>query len=228
MTQFDALLWDCDGCLIDSEIIACRIAAEYLTGAGYPVTTEAFIADFAGKTQAQIDAVISERTGGAFNAKINTAEKKQAILEAFNTELKPINGILSALESVRALGLVQVVASGSGLARLEHTLKLTNLWNFFAAENNGQSVFSAEQVPNGKPAPDVFLLAAERVGVAPHKCAVIEDSVAGVKSGKAAGMTVFGFVGSSHGSPELALKLSAAGADAIFDDMDVLEELMRG
>lgn len=224
MPKYDAILWDCDGCLIDSEIIACKIAAAFLTNAGHPTTTEEFIHAYAGKTQAQIDADISKQRGETFTANIDAAAKKTALWNALKSDLEPIKHIHQTLADIHSLGLKQAVASGSSLERLELTLKLTNMWETF---QNGDVVFSAEQVPNGKPAPDVFLLAAKKINVDPARCVVIEDSAGGVTSGKAAGATVFGFTGSSHGSPKLAAALTAAGADLIFDDMRELKGLLN-
>jgi beta-phosphoglucomutase-like phosphatase (HAD superfamily) len=110
------------------------------------------------------------------------------------------------------------VASGSGLERLEHSLKLTRLWDLFAPH-----IYSTEQVANGKPAPDIYLFAANKLGVNPSQCLVIEDSEHGACAGKAAGMTVYGFTGGSHCNRAWDVRLQQAGADAVFSDMPSLK-----
>jgi HAD superfamily hydrolase (TIGR01509 family) len=131
MQHITHIIWDCDGCLIDSEIIACRIEAEAFTKFGYPTTTEDYIR------------------------------------HAFETDLRPIPGINETLTSLK---LPMAVASGSSPERLEHSLKLTGLWEHF--QNH---IYSSTMVKNGKPAPDVFLLAAEKLNANPQNCLVIED-----------------------------------------------------
>lgn len=115
------------------------------------------------------------------------------------------------------------VASSSRPERLAHTLGLTGLHHRFAP-----NVFSASQVANGKPAPDLFLFAAARMGAAPARCFVVEDSVAGVQAGVAAGMTVLGFCGGGHCPPEHGRALRAAGARAVFAHMDALRDPLAG
>jgi beta-phosphoglucomutase-like phosphatase (HAD superfamily) len=113
------------------------------------------------------------------------------------------------------------VASSSQPERLRHTLGVTGLWPHFEPY-----VFSATMVRNGKPAPDLFLYAAEKMGAVPRDCVVIEDSRAGVAAGRAAGMRVLGFTGASHCAPGHDARLREAGADAVFTDMRRLPELL--
>ena len=127
-----------------------------------------------------------------------------------NTSLGP--------SALMALSSLMAVASGSGLGRLEHSLKVTGLWDLFAPH-----IYSTEQVAHGKPAPDIYLFAAGKLGVSPSRCLVIEDSQHGTHAGKAAGMTVYGFTGAGHCSPELGASLQEAGADAVSSDMPSLQ-----
>ncbi len=213
------LIWDCDGCLIDSEIIACRVAAEHYTKAGYPITTEAYIQRFMGKSTKQAADEIMAEAGLDILSAIDWEAKKRDRDQAFATSLKAIPHVTSVLSSIN---VPMAVASGSEPDRLEYSLKLTNLWDYF----NGH-VYSASMVKNGKPAPDVFLLAAEKLGANPAQCAVVEDGHHGVHGAKAAGMYVLGFTGASHSTPALTQQLRSAGADHIFADMSQLPSLLK-
>ena len=138
---------------------------------------------------------------------------------AFARELKGVEGVRQAVEGLRAR---VCVASSSGHERLRLSLRLAGYETLFAP-----NIFSAAEVAEGKPSPDLFLHAARAMGVEPKDCLVIEDSVAGVVAGRAAGMTVFGFVGASHFSPlDDGAHLTAAGAELIFDDMAQLPDLV--
>jgi len=133
------------------------------------------------------------------------------VAEAFVRELKPVRGVSEALAR---LSNRKCVASSSLPDRLAHTLGLTGLAEWF-----GTAVFSASMVTRGKPAPDLFLYAAQQMRTAPSRCLVIEDSAPGILAAKTAGMTAFGFTGASHCRPGHAQRLSAAGADLVFSDM---------
>ncbi len=224
MNHIRAIIWDCDGCLIDSEIIACGVAAAHFTQAGYPIDTHSYIARFAGKRGADIAQEISQELGGgrgeAVMANINDQQKKAEILNAFETELQPVNGIHTTLTQLQHFPMA--IASGSGMQRLAVSLRVTQLQDFF-----GEHVYSAELVERGKPAPDVFLLAAEKLAVAPESCLVIEDGPAGVEAAQAAGMTTLGFIGASHGSAALAERLIAAGAQDVLSDITLLPGLLQ-
>ncbi|MFZ2620631.1 MAG: HAD family phosphatase [Alphaproteobacteria bacterium] len=218
---FQAILWDCDGVLIDSEIIACRVTAEHLTAAGYAIDTHTYITRFAGQSRQQVHDIILKESGVYLDQQLNLQEIAHAVTKAFEAELIAIEGVAEVLALAKAKGLPMAVASGSGLARLEQSLKLTQLWDYFDGH-----VYSAEQVAHGKPAPDIFLFAAEKLGVNPKACLVVEDGVHGTHAGKAAGCKVFGFYGASHGSPAWAQTLHNAGADKLFDEMRQLPALM--
>ncbi len=141
------------------------------------------------------------------------------ILSAFARELKGVEGVRQAVEGLRRR---VCVASSSGHARLRLSLRVAGYETMFAP-----NIFSAADVAEGKPSPDLFLHAARAMGVAPKDCLVIEDSVAGVVAGRAAGMAVFGFGGGSHFSPlDDGAHLTAAGAELLFDDMARLPDLV--
>jgi HAD superfamily hydrolase (TIGR01509 family) len=217
MTRPSLVIFDCDGVLIDSETIACRVDAECLTEIGFP-TTAAFIQEhFVGvSSRAMFEQL--EKTHGRSLPEGFADMLKQRLHAAFDTELEPIAGVADLLPCI---GIKVCVASSSHPERLRHTLGLTGLWPHF-----DPNVFSATMVRNGKPAPDLFLHAADRMGAAPCDCVVVEDSRAGVSAGRAAGMRVLGFTGGSHCKPDHGARLRAAGADAVFDDMRQLPELL--
>lgn len=214
----EAVIFDCDGVLIDSEIIACRVAAEFYTQAGYPISTADYIRRFAGRTEEQNAADILAETGLNISGKIDSIDKSTARDAAFKAELKAIQGVDIALHTLK---LPKAIASGSSLRRLGVSLGLTELQHHFAPH-----IYSAEQVPNGKPAPDVFLLAAERLVVPPKNCLVVGDSHHDITGGLAAGMMVYGFTGASHATPELTQRLLDHGAHTVFSRMELLPALV--
>lgn len=215
--KFEAIIWDCDGVLIDSEVLACGVVADFYTRAGYPMSATDYLRRFAGQNIAQIAGAIRQETGSDLASGIDWAQS-EAVREAlFEAELRAIPGIAALTADLRTRRLPMAIGSGSSLRRLEHSLRLVGLWDTFAPH-----VYSSEQVARGKPAPDVFLLAAERLGVGAARCLVIEDAEHGTRAGKAAGMTVYGFAAGSHCTPETAGHLRAAGADAIFADVAAL------
>jgi HAD superfamily hydrolase (TIGR01509 family) len=137
-----------------------------------------------------------------------------------NKKLVVIKGIKEVLEQLET---PICVASGSTPERLKHTLEITDLYKFFNSEN----IFSSIYVKNGKPAPDIFLHAAQKMGVAPKDCIVIEDSFNGVKAGKAANMTVLGFFGGSHCYEGYEKRLKESGADKTFNSMSQLIKMIK-
>jgi HAD superfamily hydrolase (TIGR01509 family) len=211
------VIFDCDGVLIDSEIIACRVDAECLGEAGFPITVEYVQEHFIGvSSRAMFDQL--EKTHGRKLPLDFPETLKRRLHAAFDQGLEPIAGVADLLP---ALGIKACVASSSHPERLRHTLGLTGLWPHFDPH-----VFSATMVRNGKPAPDLFLLAADRMGAQPQACVVVEDSKAGVAAGVAAGMRVLGFTGGSHCRPGDGARLREAGAHAVFDDMRQLPGLI--
>jgi HAD superfamily hydrolase (TIGR01509 family) len=208
LNRYAAIIWDCDGVLIDSEVIACGTSAEVLREKGGKITLEDYLERFLGKTQKQMLDEIG------FIGPYPSQEVRQRKWAAFKSHLKAIDGIHEVLKSA---SVPMAVASGSDPERLDYTLGLTNLLGYF----NGH-IYSAETVKNGKPAPDIFLLAAEKLGVNPRDCLVIEDSPFGVQGAKAAGMTAFGFTGGSHMSPLLKQRLADSQPHATFDHMSQL------
>ena len=138
--KFRAIIWDCDGVLIDSEILACRVAAEYYTRAGFPLTMSEYIRRFAGRSERQIADVIKQETGRDLAASIDWTRKEADREALFEAELRAVTGINELLAQVTARRVPMAVASGSSLKRLEHSLKLVRLWDYFDPH-----IYSTEQ-----------------------------------------------------------------------------------
>ena len=217
-----AIIYDCDGTLIDSEHIAGTVCAEALTSVGIPMTMEQFNTRFTGipaaRTWEILKAEIPFSLPEGFNEAINAE-----IYRRFETELHPIPG---AAEAIATIGGNRAVASSTRLPQLKANLEKTGLAPLF-----GPHIYSATQVARGKPSPDVFLFAASQIGVDPAYAVVIEDSVAGVIAGRRAGMRVIGFHGASNGVTDLDAKLVEAGAAVVVSHMhelpDAVERLLR-
>ena len=205
------LIFDCDGVLVDSEMIASRVLAARLSAIGYPVTAKQCRERFTGKWMTDVLAMVAE-TGVTvpddFKETLKAADK-----EAFERELKPMPGVLQV---IRELTHARCVASSGSVEKMETTLGISGLLPYFRPH-----LFSAVHVKRGKPEPDLFLHAAQRMGHAPSGCLVIEDSTAGVTAARRAGMRVIGFAGASHARemPGYADALRQAGAADVFDDM---------
>lgn len=212
------IIFDCDGVLVDSEMIASRVLAARLSAIGYPVTAEQCRERFTGKWMTDVLATVAE-TGVAVPDDFKET-LKAADIEAFRRDLKPMPGVLQA---IRDLTHDRCVASSGSVEKMEATLGISGLLPFFKPH-----LFSAVHVKRGKPEPDLFLYAAQRMGRAADECLVIEDSIAGVTGARRAGMRVIGFAGASHARevPGYADSLRRAGAADVFDDMSRLSEFL--
>jgi HAD superfamily hydrolase (TIGR01509 family) len=203
------LIFDCDGVLVDSEPLSCRIDAEVLTRLGVPYTTEEITRSFVGVSQKDMIARISVERGVMLPDDLGE-QINRALFARFETDLKPVDGVRDA---ILALPYRRCVASSSLPERIALSLRVTGLADLF------DNVFSASEVRRGKPAPDLFLHAASRMEADPAKCVVIEDSIAGVQAACAAGMRVIGFTGDGHCGPEHGTRLREVGATTIVAHM---------
>jgi HAD superfamily hydrolase (TIGR01509 family) len=215
---FELVIFDLDGVLVDSEPISSRVTAAALTEAGI-ATSEAEVCDrFLGVSTASMLRAIEAEHGCRLPAAFQESLRAR-ILKAFEHELEPIPSIKDLLDGLTA---DRCVASSSHPERIRRSLELVGLLERFAPH-----LFSATMVDAGKPAPDLFLLAAARMGTEPARCLVVEDSEVGIRAAKAAGMTAYAFTGASHVRPQIhAPQLQAAGADAVFGEMPALVGLI--
>lgn len=204
------LIFDCDGVLVDSELIAHAVMAELMSALGRPMTTQEALGIFAGRRLRDAVAVAEAWLGAPIPPTVSV-RAGQRLLERLRRELRPIDGVRAAIE---ALPCRRCVASSSTRERIRVSLEVTGLAPLF-----GDSVFSADQVAHGKPAPDLFLFAARALGASAADCVVIEDSALGVAAARAAGMAAIGFVGANHANAQLAEELDAAGADIVIHAM---------
>ena len=212
-----AVLFDCDGVLVDSEKIAVRVDVRVLGELGWVVTEAEVVERFVGRSdaymRAEVERAIGRPLGDDWDATFNDAYR-----EALAAELEAVDGIVEAIDGVEALGLMTCVASSGTHDKMRFTLGKVGLWDRFEGR-----ISSATEVERGKPAPDLFLLAASRLGVPPAECVVVEDSRPGVEAAVAAGMRAFGYVGGGLVDPSV---LEAAGA-VVFDDMRDLPTLLE-
>lgn len=210
------IIFDCDGVLVDSEILSNSIDAELMTSAGVQMTADELIRGYIGRPKSEIWHAIAAERGATWPEGL--LERADALLlERMEGELRPVPGVADAIVQLPGQ---KAVASSSAMLKLRRALAITGLLHFF-----DPAVFSASQVARGKPAPDVYLFAAEQCGVDPGACLVIEDSVAGVTAARLAGMRVIGFVGGRHTYPGHGDQLRSAGASEILSDMAQLPKL---
>jgi HAD superfamily hydrolase (TIGR01509 family) len=204
------VIFDCDGVLIDSEVIFGRVLGECLIAANFPTTIAEAMLLGIGKNRLTLTAAVEARFGrllpdGFFEA------MRARVDVAFERELQPMPGVE---ELLAVLPAPRCVASNSHLERVRHALSLTGLLPFFDPH-----IFSASQIARGKPAPDLFQFAARRLGAPPRECLVVEDSTTGVEAAIAAGMPVVGFSGGGHCPGDHADQLIAAGCSRVFARM---------
>ena len=208
MSRTDLIIFDCDGVLVDSEIIAARVEAELLTAAGYEIEAEDLARLYAGLTFRDIMLRIEKESQQLFQATL-IDEAEAMVDRKLRNEVRAIEGVHEAVASVTTK---RCICSNSGASRLEAMLTRTQLLPFFEGR-----IFSSLDTPSAKPkpAPDVFLHAASVMEADPRKTFVVEDSVHGVAGARSAGMRVIGFTGASHSHPGHADMLTEAGAETV-------------
>jgi HAD superfamily hydrolase (TIGR01509 family) len=208
------VIFDCNGVLVDSEPIANAVLADALQGEGISLTAEALATEFHGRRTSDILAAVETASKRHFPPDF-AAQIAADTLARLRNELRAVPHAAHALAWIRG---PKAVASSSSIERIRLSLEVTDLLRFFEPR-----LFSANYVTNGKPAPELFLLAAERLQVDPAGCVVVEDSVVGVGAASAAGMKPIGFVGRSRAEGTLARDLTAAGARAVVADLRALK-----
>ena len=214
--RYDLVIFDNDGVLVDSESISNTLLAAYLTELGHPTSYEDSIRDYMGSAMHRVHDLVEERSGRRLPDDFDEVFHAR-VFAAFERELEPVDGVVEVLEKLRADGVAYCVASSGSHERIRVGHRSTGLERWF----EGGRVFSAQDVGRGKPAPDLFLHAAERMGVAPERCVVVEDSPLGVRAAVAAGMDVLGFTAMTPAE-------RLAGATRLFGGMGELAELLVG
>ncbi|MGV9343008.1 HAD family hydrolase [Streptomyces sp. NPDC003688] len=212
--RYDLILFDNDGVLVDSEPISNRLLAAYLTELGHPTSYEESIRDYMGSAMHRIHELVLERTGQRLPEDFDDVFHAR-VFAAFERELRAVAGVEGVLEKLAADGVPYCVASSGSHERIRVGHRTTGLDRWF---EEGR-VFSSQDVGRGKPAPDLFLYAAERMGVAPERCLVVEDSPLGVQAAVAAGMDVYGFTAMTPAE-------RLAGASQLFSTMGELADLL--
>ncbi|MFE1073067.1 HAD family hydrolase [Streptomyces sp. NPDC058783] len=212
--RYDLVIFDNDGVLVDSEPISNRLLAGYLTELGHPTSYEDSLRDYMGGAMHRVHDLVWERTGRRLPADFDDVFHGR-VFAAFERELEPVPGAVGVLEKLAADGVAYCVASSGSHERIRVGHRKAGLDRWFDDER----IFSSQDVGRGKPAPDLFLHAAARMGVVPGRCAVVEDSPLGVQAAVAAGMDVYGFTAMTS-----AGKL--AGATRLFGDMGELADLL--
>ena len=205
------MIFDCDGVLVDTELISNTVLAGLLTEAGLPTTFEDCMRDYRGRSIASVLALAEQRFGAPLPGDV-TARYFEAIEDVFVRDLEPVPGVIEALDRIT---LPSCVASSGPHHKMAVTLRTTGLWERFEGR-----IFSATEVQHGKPAPDLFLHAAARMGFDPAHTAVVEDSVPGIEAAVAAGMRALAFARHTD-----AAELVAAGGEP-FHDMAQLPALL--
>ncbi len=200
-----AVIFDCDGVLVDSERLAAPILAEQLTSLGLPTTAADVDRDFKGRSWEHGLGVIRARRNGREPWPELRERYRAALFAAFDERLEPIPGVVEALDALDAAAIPYCVASSGDHERIRRGLRAAGLLDRFPDAR----IFSFEDVAHGKPAPDLFLHAADAMGFDPASTVVVEDSPAGVQAGVAAGMRVLGY---APGEVD-ATALRAAGAE---------------
>ena len=215
MSGFDLIIFDCDGVLVDSEIIAAQVESRLLTEAGYPISVEEMGERFAGMTWKNILLQVEQEADIPLSASL--LDKSEKLLDQrLERSVKIIEGVKFALSR---LTTQRCICSNSSSQRLDMMLTKVGLKPYF--ENH---IYSAKDLgpDRVKPKPDIFLHAAEQFGVQPSRCLVIEDSTHGIHGARTAGMRVVGFTGASHTYPSHADRLTDAGAETVISRMQDL------
>jgi HAD superfamily hydrolase (TIGR01509 family) len=208
------VIFDCNGVLVDSEPLATAILSQEFMRAGFPLTPDMIARYFTGRRPVDMFAEVEFATGRKLPVGF-AAGAAESILRRFRSELRPTHHAAHALSWLRG---PKCVASSSSLERIRVSLESTGLIRFFEP-----NLFSANDVRNGKPAPDLLLHVADKMNVEAAACIVVEDSPVGVTAGVAAGMTVIGFAGASHAGSDTVDQLRAAGARDVITDLRALK-----
>ena len=207
----ELVIFDCDGVIADSEVISASLLVRQLLPFGICIDADYVYRNFVGKSFPVVADIIGERFGVALPSTF-VGDYRAALREAFAESLQTTPGLLDVLGQ---LTCASCVATSSSPPRVAYTLETLGLADYF-----GANVFTASQVAKGKPAPDLFLLAAREMSTPPERCLVIEDSAAGIEAGLAAGMKVWRYVGASHVADTARAREETPAGVTVFDNWD--------
>jgi len=220
MSGFDLILFDCDGVLVDSEIIAAEVESKLLRESGFDITAEDMCIRFAGMDWKSILLTIEQEADIPVSAQL--LDKSEKLLDAaLLRRVKMIEGVRYALAKITEQ---RCICSNSSSPRLDLMLTKVGLKPFFEGH-----IYSAKDLgpDRTKPKPDIYLHGAKQFGADPSRCLVVEDSTHGVHAARAAGMRVIGFTGGSHTYPTHADRLTDAGAETVISRMVELPEMVE-
>ncbi|WP_409237065.1 HAD family hydrolase [Streptomyces sp. PA5.6] len=212
--RYDLVIFDNDGVLVDSEPISNTILAAYLTELGHPTSYKDSLRDYMGGAVHRVHDLVLERSGQRLPEDFDEVFHGR-VFAAFERELQPVDGAVEVLEKLAGDGAAYCLASSGSHERIRVGHRKAGLDKWFSEDR----VFSSQDVGRGKPAPDLFLYAAERMGVAPEKCVVVEDSPLGVQAAIAAGMDVLGYTAMTPAE-------RLVGANELFSDLRELPDLL--
>ena len=218
------VIFDNDGVLVDSEGLLKRAQIQAFAEDGFEVTERWINDNFMGRRAADNMLLFAEHFGEKPSDKF-LPRYRELVGKLFEEELQMVKGVAPLLEKLTQANMATCIATSGDPTATKQKLELTGLKNHFTPEK----VFSGEQVEHGKPAPDLFLFAAQNMGIEPENCVVVEDSHLGIKGAKAAGMRAIGFLGGSHVHPESGIteeKLRTAGADHVIYHHEELMEIL--
>ena len=211
--MISAVIFDCDGVLVDSEILALEVELAILAEQGLQFEREDYVTRFMGLSHQSFHDEIDREAQARLGRPISDVIRNELATRLRQTMIARLTEVPGAGAAVAGTGLLKAVASSSTREGLERKLRQVGLWDYFDPH-----VYSADHVAQAKPAPDLFLHAAQALGVDPGECLVLEDSVNGVIAARAAGMTVWGFLGGGHVHDGLGERLVQAGAARLVQD----------
>jgi len=218
-----AVIFDCDGVLVDSEVLALEVELAILAEQGLTFEREDYVTRFMGLSHDAFHDVMDVEARQRIGRPLSDTIRDELATRLRQTMIARLTEVPGATVAVAGTALLKAVASSSTKEGLERKLRQVGLWSYFEPH-----VYSADHVAKAKPSPDLFLHAAEKLGVQPAECLVLEDSVNGVIAGRAAGMRVWGFLGGGHAHDRLGARLTAAGAERLAQDWPEAARLLAG
>lgn len=220
-SDYSALIFDCDGVLVNSEVIIHEVEREFLDRLGLHYDNEHFVRTFTGLTESEFLERIEQELQQKYDKSL-PVDFRDELRDAKRTTVdQKLTSIPGARELALAWPKAKAVATSSMHHSVTRKLRKFDMLDIFA-----DHIYTAESVPQGKPNPAIFLYTAEKLAVAPHSCVVIEDSILGVQAAKRAGMDVIGFIGADHCLRDHDVLLLSAGADHIAERMIDIHALL--